>query len=91
LTFGSSKGYVDVAADASALPFRDESFDVVISTETLEHVEDCDFKAIFSDMAILKLIEDPQAPGVLFAGVKIRGGHATSRIPVYSMALNREL
>jgi len=48
-----------------------------------------DFKAIFSDMAILKLIEDPQAPGVLFAGVKIRSGHATPRIPVYSMALNR--
>jgi len=30
--------YVDVVADASTLPFRDESFDVVISTETLEHV-----------------------------------------------------
>jgi len=34
------QGYVDVVVDASALPFRDESFDVVISTETLEHVED---------------------------------------------------
>jgi len=49
-----------------------------------------DFKAIFSDMAILKLIENPQAPGVLFAGVKIHSGHATPRIPVYSMALNRK-
>jgi len=32
--------YVDVVANASVLPFRDESFDVVISTETLEHVKD---------------------------------------------------
>jgi len=32
--------YVDVVADASLLPFRDESFDVVISTETLEHVRE---------------------------------------------------
>jgi len=49
-----------------------------------------DFKAIFSDMAILKLIENPQAPGVLFAGVKIHSGNVTPRIPVYSMALNRK-
>jgi len=33
-------GYVDAIADASALPSVDESFDVVIYTETLEHVED---------------------------------------------------
>jgi len=48
------------------------------------------FKAIFSDMAILKLIEDPQAPGVLFAGVKIHSGNVTPRISVYSMASNRK-
>jgi len=31
-----------------------------------------DFKKIFHGMRILRLMEDPQAPGVLFAGVKIR-------------------
>jgi len=34
------QGYVDVVADASTPLFRNESFDVVISTETLERVED---------------------------------------------------
>jgi len=33
------QGCVDVVADASTLPFRDESFDIAISTETLEHIE----------------------------------------------------
>jgi len=121
---------VDVIADASALPSMDESFDVVIFTETLEHVEDWhsavtemkrvlkrggplvitirspgfplhsylyvfwrftidDFKAIFSDMKMLKLVEDPQGSGILFAGVKIYNGHVTPRISVYSMALAR--
>jgi len=107
------RGYVETVADASMLPFRGESFDVVISTEVLEHVKNWravvaemvrvlkrggllvittrspgyplhsypydfwrytidDFKKIFHNMKILRLMGDPQEPGVFFAGVKIR-------------------
>jgi len=44
-----------------------------------------DFKAIFSDMKVLRLVEDPQAPGVLFAGIKICKTHNVSEIPIQSI------
>jgi len=40
---------------------------------------------MFSDMRVLKLVEDPQAPGVLFAGIKIRKTYSVPVIPIQSI------
>lgn len=104
---------VDIVSNADALSatFGEESFDVVISTEMLEHLVDWrpvvqqlkavlrkeglllvttrspgfpyhpypidvwrytegDFKAVFSDMSILKLTRDPMVPGIFLKAKK---------------------
>jgi len=125
IDLSAQRGYVDVIADAHNLPFRDGAFDLVISTEVLEHVREWhavvegmkrvlkpygmlvvttrgpgfplhgypydywryrveDFREIFNDMAIYRLIEDFEAPGVFFAGIK-RTDIQTPRVSVLSV------
>jgi len=42
-------------------------------------------------MAILKLSNDPESPGVLFAGIKTSDKYIVPRIPIYSMIIGKKV
>lgn len=60
LDLHEQKGYVDLISNVEKLPFRSESFDIVISTEVLEHVHNwrsaiCEIKRVLKVGGILVL------------------------------------
>jgi len=125
--------YVDVVLPVERLRdcFKEESFDMIIATELLEHVrdrrmaveniktvltvggslyittrsygfpfhayphdfwrfEDADIKAIFPDFVSVKLMQDPESPGVFFKGSKSRNKPANlSSVALYSMVMGK--
>lgn len=42
-------------------------------------------------MLVVRLLNDPEAPGVFLAAVKVKNGHATPKIPIYSMVTDSKI